>query len=54
MPQAPSLPAEGRAGAKTQRQELELLLNVQALAVSKKCWHGKSGNEERCLHWKVT
>lgn len=42
MPQAPSLPAEGRAGAKAQRQKLELLLSVQTLAVSKKsgngCW----------------
>lgn len=42
MPQAPSLTAEGRAGAKAQRQKLELLLSVQALAVSKKsgngCW----------------
>lgn len=41
VPQAPSLPAEGRAGAK-RRQKLEMLLSVQALAVSKKsgngCW----------------
>lgn len=40
MPQAPSLPAEGRAGAKAQRQKLELLLSVLALAFRKKSGNG--------------
>lgn len=45
VPQAPSPACQGKGrGAKARKQKLELPLDVKALAVSKRCWHGKAGN----------